>query len=75
LAAAWHQGEAGRLRFVITANGFLRGMVRSLVGTMVEMGQGKRPPEDLAGLLASGDRAGAGPTAPAQGLFLVKVLY
>ncbi len=75
LSAAWHQGDAGRLRFFITANGFLRGMVRSLVGTMVEIGLGKRPPEDLGGLLKSGDRAGAGPTAPAQGLFLVEVLY
>jgi tRNA pseudouridine38-40 synthase len=75
LQAAWERGEEGRLRFVITANGFLRGMVRSLVGTMVEVGQGKRPPEDLAGLLASGDRAAAGPTAPAQGLFLVAVIY
>ena len=75
LAAAWHQGEAGRLRFVITANGFLRGMVRSLVGTMVEIGLGKRPPEDLAGLLKSGERRDVGPTAPAQGLFLVAVVY
>jgi len=75
LAAAWHQGEAGRLRFSITANGFLRGMVRSLVGTMVQIGQGKRPPEDLAGLITNGDRRLAGPTAPAQGLFLVEVIY
>jgi tRNA pseudouridine38-40 synthase len=75
LAAAWRQGDAGRLRFSITANGFLRGMVRSLVGTMVEIGAGKRPPEDLEGLLKSGDRAAAGPTAPACGLFLVEVVY
>jgi tRNA pseudouridine38-40 synthase len=75
LAAAWQQGDAGRLRFSITANGFLRGMVRSLVGTMVEIGRGKRPPADLSGLLAGGDRAAAGPTAPAQGLFLVEVVY
>jgi len=75
LAAAWQQGEAGRLQFAITANGFLRGMVRSLVGTMVEIGRGKRPPEDLSALLASGERAAAGPTAPAQGLFLVEVIY
>jgi tRNA pseudouridine38-40 synthase len=74
LAAAWHPEAAGRFRFSITANGFLRGMVRSLVGTMVEIGQGKRPPEDLAGLLKSGDRSGAGPTAPAHGLFLVEVV-
>jgi tRNA pseudouridine38-40 synthase len=74
-AAAWRQGEGGRLRFSITANGFLRGMVRSLVGTMVEIGQGKRPPADLLDLLRSGDRRLAGPTAPAQGLFLVEVVY
>ncbi len=74
-AAAWQQEEAGRLRFTITANGFLRGMVRSLVGTMVDIGRDKRPPEDLAGLLLSGERTAAGPTAPAQGLFLVEVVY
>lgn len=73
--AAWHPEGEGRLRFTITANGFLRGMVRSLVGTMVQIGQDKRLPEDLAGLLTSGDRAAAGPTAPPQGLFLVEVLY
>ncbi|MDD2901784.1 MAG: tRNA pseudouridine(38-40) synthase TruA [Syntrophales bacterium] len=75
LSAAWQPGAEGRLRFTITANGFLRGMVRSLVGTMVEIGQGKRPPEDLAGLIVSGDRRQAGATAPAQGLFLVEVVY
>lgn len=75
LAAAWQQEEAGRLRFTITANGFLRGMVRSLVGTMVDVGRGKRPPEDLSALLLSGERAATGPTAPAQGLFLVEVIY
>jgi tRNA pseudouridine38-40 synthase len=75
LHATWHAAAAGRLRFAITADGFLRGMVRSLVGTMVEIGQGKRPPQDLADLLKSGDRAAAGATAPAQGLFLLEVLY
>ena len=75
LDAAWHQGEEGRLSFIITANGFLRGMVRSLVGTMVEIGQGKRQPEEMAALLQSGDRHSVGATAPAQGLFLMEVLY
>ncbi len=75
LAAAWRQAAAGRLYFTITANGFLRGMVRSLVGTMVEIGQDKRPSSDLPGLLMSGDRTAAGPTAPAHGLFLVEVVY
>jgi tRNA pseudouridine38-40 synthase len=73
--AAWRQEAAGHLRFSITANGFLRGMVRSLVGTMAEIGLGKRPPEDLALLLKNGDRHAVGPTAPAQGLFLVAVVY
>ncbi|MFZ5447723.1 MAG: tRNA pseudouridine(38-40) synthase TruA [Thermodesulfobacteriota bacterium] len=75
LAAAWREETGGRLTFTITATGFLRGMVRSLVGTMVEVGRGKAPPERLAELLASGARHLAGPTAPAQGLYLVKVFY
>jgi tRNA pseudouridine38-40 synthase len=50
-------------------------MVRSLVGTMAEAGQGKAPPTRLAELLASGARHLAGPTAPPQGLYLVEVFY
>ncbi|HAY23171.1 MAG TPA: tRNA pseudouridine(38-40) synthase TruA, partial [Desulfobacterales bacterium] len=61
--------------FQITANGFLRGMVRALVGTMVEVGWGKRSPGDLKRLLAARDRRQAGPTAPAAGLYLVEVRY
>ncbi len=75
LAAHWQPGENGLLIFTITADGFLRGMVRSLVGTMVEVGRGKRPPSHLQKLLASGDRRQAGPTAPPQGLSLVAVIY
>lgn len=74
-AAAWHSHPGGWLCFTITADGFLRGMVRSLVGTMVEIGRGKRPPTDLAALLISRDRRRAGPTAPPQGLYLVEVKY
>jgi tRNA pseudouridine38-40 synthase len=73
--AAWVQHPPDLLIFTITATGFLRGMVRSLVGTMVEVGRGKRPPEDLADLLQTGERRRAGPTAPPQGLFLVEVVY
>ncbi len=73
--AEWVQQPPDLLIFTITANGFLRGMVRSLVGTMVEVGRGKRPPEDLAELLQTGERRRAGPTAPPQGLFLVEVVY
>lgn len=75
LAAGWQTHPGGWRRFSITGNGFLRGMVRSLVGTMVEIGKGKAGPELLAELLQSGERRRAGPTAPAQGLYLVEVVY
>jgi tRNA pseudouridine38-40 synthase len=74
-SAHWHTQPGGWLRFTITGDGFLRGMVRSLVGTMVEIGKGKAPPELLADLLQSGERRRAGPTAPPQGLYLVQVTY
>jgi tRNA pseudouridine38-40 synthase len=74
-AAGWQTHPGGWLRFTITGNGFLRGMVRSLVGTMVEIGKGKAGPELLTELLRSGERRRAGPTAPAQGLYLVEVVY
>jgi tRNA pseudouridine38-40 synthase len=73
--AAWHSLPEGWLTFTITANGFLRGMVRSLVGTLAEIGKGKYPPEYLGEVLEKRDRRLAGPTAPPQGLFLVKVEY
>ena len=50
-------------------------MVRSLVGTLVEIGRGQRPVDDMARLLAAPDRSQAGRTAPARGLFLMKVDY
>lgn len=74
-AAGWQTHPGGWLRFTIAGNGFLRGMVRSLVGTMVEIGKGRAAPELLAELLRSGERRLAGPTAPAQGLYLVEVVY
>jgi tRNA pseudouridine38-40 synthase len=73
--AVWHCLPEGWLKFTITANGFLRGMVRSLVGTLVEIGKGKYPIEFLGEVLEKRDRRLAGPTAPPQGLFLVKVEY
>ena len=75
LAAEWRQEPGGWLSFGITATGFLRGMVRSLVGTMVEVGRGKAAPLTLAELLESHARHLAGPTAPPQGLYLVEVIY
>jgi tRNA pseudouridine38-40 synthase len=68
--------SAGPLVVVeMTGNGFLRHMVRNGVGSLVEIGEGRRDPSWMAGVLASGDRAQAGPTAPAEGLFLVEVRY
>jgi tRNA pseudouridine38-40 synthase len=61
--------------YEVTGSGFLRHMVRIMVGTLVEVGRGRRPVEWIAEILASGDRAAAGPTAPPQGLFLVRVEY
>ncbi len=62
-------------RFVISGDGFLRHMVRNIVGTLVEVGQGRRDPSEVGAILAVGDRSAAGPTAPARGLFLKEVLY
>ncbi len=56
-------------------DGFLYRMVRNLVGLLVEVGLGRRPPGDAARVLASGRRSAAGVTAPARGLCLVRVLY
>ena len=56
-------------------DGFLYNMVRSIVGTLVPIGQGSRPPEWAAEVLAARDRRRAGQTAPPHGLFLVRVRY
>lgn len=61
--------------FVISAEAFLQHMVRSIVGTLLQVGRGRRPPEQVAAILAGRDRARAGPTAPPHGLFLEKVHY
>ncbi len=59
----------------IRANAFLRSMVRSIVGTLVEVGVGKRPGTDIRDTLEARDRTRAGKTAPPQGLCLVEVEY
>ena len=61
--------------YEVTGNGFLRHMVRAIVGSLVEVGAGRREPEWFGDLLRLADRAQAGPTAPACGLFLVGVGY
>jgi tRNA pseudouridine38-40 synthase len=63
------------IKIFVEADGFLRYMVRTIVGTLVEVGRGKRPPEDVAAVLKGRDRKLAGITAPPQGLFLKEVLY
>lgn len=73
-AASWTE-NGDELRFTIVGDGFLRGMVRALVGTLIEVGLGKRSPEALAELLAGRPRSEAGPTAPAHGLTLERVFY
>ncbi|MEM6647955.1 MAG: tRNA pseudouridine(38-40) synthase TruA [Bacteroidota bacterium] len=74
--AAWQPDELeGTWRFVIEADRFLHGMVRAIVGTLVQIGHGKRPADDVQRLLASKDRRQAGPAAPAHGLALVHVGY
>mgnify|MGYP005840940395 CR=1 FL=1 len=75
LAATWEKHSGDWVYFRITANGFLRGMVRNLVGTLVEIGWGKRSAGDLQRILASRDRRQAGPTAPPTGLYLLQVHY
>ncbi|MBI2325557.1 MAG: tRNA pseudouridine(38-40) synthase TruA [Chloroflexi bacterium] len=72
--AAWKR-EGTLLRFEIEANGFLRGMVRAIVGTLLWVGTGHTPVERIAGIVASKDRSRAGPNAPAAGLCLVAVRY
>ncbi len=62
-------------RYRVRGSGFLRHMVRNIVGTLVETGQGRRAPSGIAPMLAAADRAQCGATAPARGLFLVEVGY
>lgn len=63
------------IRFTIQGDRFLKQMVRALVGTFVEIGHGKRSPDALATILEAKDRRKAGPTAPSQGLYLLRVHY
>ena len=63
------------LVFVFEGNGFLRQMVRNMVGTVVEVGKGKLTPEDFRRVLVGCDRRQAGMTAPARGLCLMRVNY
>jgi tRNA pseudouridine38-40 synthase len=70
-----HLDYGGMLIFRVEANRFLRGMVRSIVGTLVEVGRGALAPTDVIAILEARDRGRAGPTAPPHGLYLVDVTY
>ncbi|MCI0548348.1 MAG: tRNA pseudouridine(38-40) synthase TruA [Candidatus Rokubacteria bacterium] len=64
-----------RLAVVLSADRFLHHMVRNIVGSLVEVGRGARDPDWVAALIEGRDRRQAGPTAPARGLVLIRVLY
>lgn len=69
-------GESrGEIELRVEGDGFLRHMVRNLAGTLIEVGRGRRTPDSIPELLERRDRRLAGPTAPAQGLTLVRVSY
>ena len=69
------RATGSQIQFDFEGDGFLRYMVRNLVGTLVEVGRGARQPDDVAAILAARDRSAAGVTAPAQGLTLASVSY
>jgi tRNA pseudouridine38-40 synthase len=74
LAATWEQNEE-ILSFLITADAFMRNMVRALVGTQLEVASGRRPVSNFTELLQGAPRSQAGNTAPPHGLYLESVAY
>jgi tRNA pseudouridine38-40 synthase len=75
IRAEWKRRRDGLICFEIEANGFLKQMVRSIIGTLVEIGKGRMNGVEFRKIMDSKDRKKAGPTAPAQGLFLKEVKY
>ena len=73
--AVWHDDGGGDLRFEIEAGSFCHQMVRSVVGTLVDVGRGKKRAGDVLAIIGSGDRDRAGDLAPPQGLTLWTVRY
>jgi tRNA pseudouridine38-40 synthase len=75
LEACWTDDGKGEMQFTVTANRFLRNMVRAIVGTMIECGLGKYPPVDIRRIIMEKNRGAAGSSAPPQGLYLAKIEY
>lgn len=73
--ACWCRQDEGVLRFTIRADRFLRNMVRSIVGTLVDVGRGRYTVEEFAEIVAARDLSRSSSGAPAQGLFLSDVVY
>ena len=73
--AHWDEVEPGKWRFTITANRFLRNMVRAIVGTLVEVGRGRISIEEVRQIIEAKDRCSAGESVPGKGLFLVDIKY
>lgn len=73
--ARWVQLEDDYWRFEITANRFLRNMVRAIVGTLLEVGRGRLTPEAFGDIIAARDRCRAGESVPGNALFLVDIQY
>lgn len=69
------RAQASIIQFRVSANGFLRYMVRSIIGTLLEVGRGEKDSEVIQTAIVTGDRGLAGPTAAANGLTLKQVLY
>jgi tRNA pseudouridine38-40 synthase len=72
--ARWEQ-QGNKVVFHVTANRFLRGMVRALVGTMLEVGIGKKDPQWIKEILDAKDRKAAGRAVDPEGLFLTRIVY
>ena len=72
--AEWEQQEE-KLIFHITADRFLRNMVRAIVGTLLQIGQGKLEVEEMHRIIKSEDRSNAGASVPAHGLYLTRIIY
>ena len=73
--AFWEEVAPGCWRFTITANRFLRNMVRAIVGTLVEVGRGRISIEEMRQIIEAKDRCQAGESVPAKALFLVDIKY